>query len=406
VQVLDLETVLSSAEGLLFLAGDIPGASALDRRVTGIEIHQPGGAISYAGRLVVVAAPVHTAIELEQVLRECREAVAVIMPADAPSGIDLSGSADAPVVLRRSPWVSTDALMRALVAVSRLPGSEDDAGAVLERDAALAVHRHDSALLALLRGVTDAATPAALVGLRPDLDHVVVAAGVSAELAEPYSLAMRAEFADERTVRSEEITFSVLTVDSKTENAANVVGRLRSRMGRAIRGGQDLPVGVGIVVPGVYTLHESAAAAREILRALRFKLGTPWESGHTSLRVAGADDVPDALVLIRAADALRPLGAALAERLMVLAQYDRDHQSVLLPSVLAALEHRSNVTDAARSLGVHPNSLRGRLERVKEVAGIDLNEPVSAMRTMVAFLANPEAHNAARGASWSTGLAP
>lgn len=182
------------------------------------------------------------------------------------------------------------------------------------------------------------------------------------------------------------------------EEQARVTAELRSRLGRTVRATADLPVGVGTVVSGVFSLHESAAAALETLRALKFKLGAPALAAALGLRIAGGVDVADALALIRAGDALRPHGAALAAPLAVLAEYDRVHRSELLPTVLTALEHRSNSSQAARQLGIHANSLRTRLDRIREISGIDLTEPVSALRAMVAFLAHPGIHNEARRA--------
>lgn len=385
--------MIAASQGLLMLIGAEPGGDAvLDAPVDGIELHQPGvRTAAYAGKLVFVIAPQRGHDRVASMVEECTDAAAVIVPADA----DIDPAATPGIILlRRSPWVSTDALMRALVALTRRPGV-GDAAATLERDAALAVHRQESALLALLRGAADAATPAALLGLRPDASHVVIAADVPDAQREAYRLALAAEYPEASSVVSEQLLFSVLSV-ADIEQSAQVTERLRTRMGRAIRSSADLLVGVGSTVPGVFALHESAAVARETLRALSFKLGTPWPSGHGGVRIAGAADVPDALALIRVGDALRPQGASLAAPLMRVAAYDREHGSELLASVLAALEHRENATDAARKLGIHANSLRARLDRVKEISGVDLADPVSSMRAIVAFLAFPEAHNTAR----------
>ncbi len=139
---------------------------------------------------------------------------------------------------------------------------------------------------------------------------------------------------------------------------------------------------------GVFALHESAASARQILRALRVKLGERPLSADAPLRVATAADVDDALAVIRARDALRPLAPTLTERLRVLAAYDREHGGELLHTVFVALVHRRNASEAARSLGIHANSLRTRFERIREIAGIDLTAPVSELRAIIAFLSD------------------
>lgn len=392
MRVPDVRSVLSSTEGLLRRPEGPVDPLALDRPVTGVEVYERGSGASYVGKLVVVVDTVDQPARIESAVRECRDAAALIFPPET----SVAQHEGAPPILVRSSWAAASALIRALVELTRdAEAPTGGAGTALERDTALAVHRLESALLALLGGTADAATPAAIVGLRPDLDHLVIAADLGDVPSEQYRLALAAEFPDERSVLSDRMLFSVLRADG-ADSSVRVAEQLRARLGRAIRTTRDLPVGVGPVVSGVFTLHESAAAAREIVRAMRIKLGAPPLSADGGARVAGADDVPDALALIRAADALRSQGPNLAAPLMRIAEYDRVHGSDLLPSVLVSLEHRGNVTAAAGRLGIHANSLRARLKRVREISGVDLDEPVSTLRATVAFLAFPDAHNTAR----------
>ncbi|MBP1325213.1 hypothetical protein JOF28_000445 [Leucobacter exalbidus] len=412
MDTLRLEAVLAPAEGLLIPLGPTPDEAALQRPVTGLEIYQPGTPTDYTDRIVLVMTVIDDAHKLQQIQAECGGAAALVVQPDTAAGLSMTGAPVTPVVLRRSPWVTMDALIRALTSLTRISahdqtGPAEQAAETLERDAALAVHRRESALLALLQGTTEAAVPAAMLGLRPDLDHVVIASAVVSKDLEALRLSLSVGFPEERSVLSDGVLFSVLPVHSvvaaealrpghPVETQARVTDELRARLGRAVHTSEDLPIGVGSVVSGVFSLHESAAVARETLRALKFKLGAPALADARGLRIAGGADVADALALIRAGDALRPHGAALAELLTLLAEYDRVHHSGLLPTVLTALEHRGNLSQAARQLGIHENSLRTRLERIRVLSGIDLNEPVSALRTMVAFLANPGIHNEAR----------
>lgn len=389
--------ILAQAEGLLVPLGGTVSASSLELGVTGLELHQPGMPMECLGRLVLVSAPIRAWSDLEIVCAESRDAVALVLRAETSSEF---AQRRGPVLLRRSPWVTTDALLRALIVITRshaLRGDEAVVGS-LEREAAVEVHRRESALLALLHGTTDAAIPSTLLGLRLDRDHLVIAAGVAPDGVDPLRLALATEFPEERSILTENVLFAVLPV-GEAESTTKIVSRLRARVGRALRSADDLPIGVGSIVPGVLRLHESAAVARETLRALRFKLGVPPLSGAGGLRVAEGADVSDRLALIRAGDALRSHGRELTAPLMVVAEYDRAHESDLLPTILTALEYRSNTAEAARRLGIHANSLRARLERVHEISGIDLADPVSAMRVMVAFLASPEIHNTARRSS-------
>ena len=62
------------------------------------------------------------------------------------------------------------------------------------------------------------------------------------------------------------------------------------------------------------------------------------------------------------------------ERLEQLLQHDRDHGTQLFPTVEAYLEHGGNRKEAAARLFVHRNTLRQRVERIRRVAGIDLDD--------------------------------
>jgi DNA-binding PucR family transcriptional regulator len=60
-------------------------------------------------------------------------------------------------------------------------------------------------------------------------------------------------------------------------------------------------------------------------------------------------------------------------RLEALRDYDRGHNSSLRASVHAYLAEYGDVRGAAKSLNVHPNTLRYRLRRVEEILGIELS---------------------------------
>ncbi|MGE8202991.1 PucR family transcriptional regulator [Heyndrickxia sp. NPDC080065] len=57
-----------------------------------------------------------------------------------------------------------------------------------------------------------------------------------------------------------------------------------------------------------------------------------------------------------------------------LREYDRKHQSNLLPTLKTYLECDNNVQDAAKVLHVHTNTLNYRLKRIAEIAEIDLKD--------------------------------
>lgn len=57
-----------------------------------------------------------------------------------------------------------------------------------------------------------------------------------------------------------------------------------------------------------------------------------------------------------------------------LVEHDQDHNSDLVETLCAWLDHFGDNTSAAESLHVHPNTFRYRLKRVSEVSGMDLGD--------------------------------
>lgn len=67
-------------------------------------------------------------------------------------------------------------------------------------------------------------------------------------------------------------------------------------------------------------------------------------------------------------------GAILSETFDPLADYDRRHSSDLVQTLQTYISHRFNLTRTAEQLNVRPNTVRYRLERIKEVSGRDANQ--------------------------------
>ncbi|MFD1202268.1 PucR family transcriptional regulator [Leucobacter albus] len=121
---------------------------------------------------------------------------------------------------------------------------------------------------------------------------------------------------------------------------------------------------IAIVAP-IAGFAEVAAARLEADRVLDAIAG----SGRrvTSLTQARTS------VLLREAMALLAARPELADpRIASLTDYDGRHRADLLPSLRAYVECGFNAREAARQLGIHPNTLRYRLGRAEELTGIDL----------------------------------
>lgn len=64
-----------------------------------------------------------------------------------------------------------------------------------------------------------------------------------------------------------------------------------------------------------------------------------------------------------------------------LIEYDRDHGTDLANSLLAWLEEGQNAQVAAVRLHVHPNTLRYRLGRMRQLVQVDLDDPDQRLAT-------------------------
>jgi len=71
--------------------------------------------------------------------------------------------------------------------------------------------------------------------------------------------------------------------------------------------------------------------------------------------------------------------AALAGPVTALADHDRRRHTAYLPSLAAWLDHPGEPTAAAKSLGVHVNTLRHRMVRMSEVAPLRLDDPTERL---------------------------
>ena len=120
----------------------------------------------------------------------------------------------------------------------------------------------------------------------------------------------------------------------------------------------ELAAGIGATVDGLAHLMRSRADADALLR-----LVTPGS-------VATVEDLlPDLRAHLAASPHLRlpELDAMLA--------YDTEHGTPYTESVLAYLAANADVPRAAESVSVHANTFRYRMRRVRELFGLDLDDP-------------------------------
>ncbi|WP_124713172.1 PucR family transcriptional regulator [Mycolicibacterium nivoides] len=240
----------------------------------------------------------------------------------------------------------------------------------------------ESALVDLLSRGVDPGVPAALLGLQPDSRHAVVALGSDTPASRSLMFHVQALRAGARTARVGDDLLAVLPVlddESAEADLADNLSRHLTRVSAAHAG----PVAVGPVVDAIAYLRNSAIVARQVLDAAALDVAHQPRDPRPVLTAA---DVQDALTLVRVADLLDPMADTIAEPLSALRRHDTDHGTAFIDTVAAVLDHPGNLSGAARELGIHANSLRYRLDRIRVVSGIDLQSAAARLRTSLGLL--------------------
>jgi PucR family transcriptional regulator, purine catabolism regulatory protein len=75
--------------------------------------------------------------------------------------------------------------------------------------------------------------------------------------------------------------------------------------------------------------------------------------------------------------------------LAALEAYDREHDASLIETLHALLEHGSNISSTARALHLHRNSLVYRIDRIREISGLDPTDPTDAFSLRLALVLAP-----------------
>ncbi|OCB12968.1 DNA-binding protein [Mycolicibacterium porcinum] len=240
----------------------------------------------------------------------------------------------------------------------------------------------ESALADLLSRGVDPGVPAALLGLQPDSRHAVLALGADTPASRSLMFHVQALRAGARAVRVGDDLLAVLPVRDDESAAADLADNLSTHLTR-VSPTHAGPVAVGSVVGEIADLRNSAIVARQVLDAAALDVADP---PHGQPPVLTASDVPDALTLIRAADLLAPMADAITAPLTALQRHDTDHGTAFVATVAAVLDHPGSLTGAARELGIHANSLRYRLDRIRAVSDIDLQSPAARLRASMGLL--------------------
>ncbi|MFK4209996.1 PucR family transcriptional regulator [Streptomyces sp. NPDC030920] len=132
--------------------------------------------------------------------------------------------------------------------------------------------------------------------------------------------------------------------------------------------------GSGPVADGLSGLSASRETAELVVRVLRERAARRPPGEVASAVAAHGEVVPETTVL-RLLDRVEPLWGSLSGPVHAMVEHDRAHGSAYGASVAAYLDASCDMGTAARHLHVHPNTLRYRLRRAREVFGVDPADP-------------------------------
>ncbi|MFF2012601.1 PucR family transcriptional regulator [Streptomyces sp. NPDC058195] len=246
----------------------------------------------------------------------------------------------------------------------------------------------EEAVRALLRGDVRAAPEAGIAADRP---HAVVLAEVSTadvpgadragqRVLDGLALRAAADRPGCVTARSGRRLYVLVPAgDGETDPARALLAAARSVTRCAVF------AGAGPVAAGPAQLPASRETAELVVRVLRERAarapggGAPENGGAggggaVSAAAAHHEVVP-ATAALRLLDRMEPFWAVLSGPVHAMVEHDRAHGSAYGASVAAYLDASCDAGAAARRLHVHPNTLRYRLRRARELFGVDPADP-------------------------------
>jgi hypothetical protein len=218
---------------------------------------------------------------------------------------------------------------------------------------------------ALVRGERSEELPsrAAALGWATMSPVMVVVGAAPASVEDPHAAVRRAA----RSMRTEVLAGvhaeQLVVVLGGFSDLESVAERVSAEFGPG-------PVVTGPLVDGLGRAGESAAAALAGLRAAR-----AWPSAPRPVPA-------DGLLAERALDGDPLARAALAERI---AQPLQAAGGEVLETVRAVLDSGGNLEATARTLFVHPNTVRYRLKRAAELTGLSATDPRGSWTLQVAL---------------------
>jgi hypothetical protein len=133
-------------------------------------------------------------------------------------------------------------------------------------------------------------------------------------------------------------------------------------------------IGIGRIAADPGELPRSRADADRTLRVLR----SGWAG-----RVARIEEVQTASLLLELGDLMESEHQQMSGPVARIAAYDHQHRSELVATLRAWLDAFGDISTAATAMHIHPNTFRYRLRRLRQIAGVDLDDPDVRFATML-----------------------
>lgn len=140
--------------------------------------------------------------------------------------------------------------------------------------------------------------------------------------------------------------------------------------------GWDVRIGLGRHYPGIRGLQQSYQEAKQ---ALRISDNMPLRTGVISFSDLGLYR----FIYSKSKD--REVQNYLEETVGRLLEYDRDKNTELIRTLQCYFEHHGNLRKVSQALFTHYNTVLYRLQRIKEISGMDLDCPEDRFNLEVAL---------------------
>lgn len=163
--------------------------------------------------------------------------------------------------------------------------------------------------------------------------------------------------------------YAVIPMQGRKRQEDNDATALGQECLKRIPGSDSFAVGVSEPINDITHLDEARRQADMALRVLR--LPSMRARGQ---QVVGIREVRVESLLMRLADLMKAEPLEDEGALSVLREYDARHDAAMVDSLRAFLDSFGDVSAAANTVHVHPNTFRYRLKRMSEVAEIDLSD--------------------------------